>query len=85
MREVDVKTIPDSLEELEFEPTCVVVTVNFVEPLPKKCENQAKWVGYAPCCGTSVLVCDLHHISPLPFSCTPCKRQFPALINWHHL
>ena len=89
MPETDTTTTPrvtpDSLEDLDFQLTCIVVTVMALWPVPTRCENPAKWVGYSPCCGVAVLTCDPHHASPLPFICEGCHKQFPHLINWHPL
>lgn len=80
---------PDALEELDFEPTCVVQTITvWMQMLgqgPKQCGHPARWVGFSPCCGTPVLVCEEHRVSPMPFSCQPCDKSFPDLINWARL
>jgi hypothetical protein len=52
---------------------------------PKQCERPAKWAGFTPCCGTSVLVCDEHRKDHLPLRCAPCNNTFADLIGWQPL
>lgn len=87
---IDADTWEQIKDREDFEPTCVIVLqfwIGGVIPGPKiPCNEPAKWVGFAPCCGSAVLVCNAHHAQTgVLLKCPPCNRFLDTLINWRPL
>lgn len=83
------RTDTTSLDDLEFEPSCCIQFIGLDGKFPK-CENPAKWIGYAPCCGFPALVCEYHfeHRHERPFICNRCKGVKGVhndLMDWRRL
>lgn len=96
MSTVETQIDTNTLESMEFDPTCELDIQGFVSFLrfevpwgrARSCYAKATWIGSVPCCGETTFACDECHDRfsrrENTFEC--CGREMPAtMITWSRI